>query len=246
MRSEKIDNELHIHRKKSVELEIKVKKLEIERNRAKREAKEAKQLRHAQAQEKENALIEQLRQQATQINEQMRKARAEHKVLGGVPEASIEADTRILVADTSWLITMTHHKVKELLDQLDRVRNLFLFIPSAVIEELDRIKNNKKKQLTGVVKPLITMMSKSTSRSLIVHTTLQLSTEALKRVQSLEGSTDNQILEIYYEVSKCTVRTPILLTGDASFRMKVASNQCLALDSTSIHEIICSANSYVN
>jgi rRNA-processing protein FCF1 len=244
-RNEQIQAELRKHVNKQAQLELQLKRLETETKRTRREAKEAaeaEQLRQAAAMEKEKALTDQLKQHELQLNEHMRKARAEHKVLGGMCDSNFNSETMILVADSNWLIAMKRKKVEEFLVKLDEIRNLFLFIPCVVIEELDRIKN--KPCISNVVKQLIAMMTESQSRSLIIHTTLQLTTDSLQRLHALHGQSDNQILEVYDEVVKCTARTPILLTGDGSFQMKVARNRCYYLFSTSIHDILCSACNY--
>lgn len=242
-----VQEQLKAQRNKAAKLEIKVRKLETEQTRVKRISEKQRR----EFEEREEAYVRELIQQQQKVNEQLRVMRDLHKVLKGIPEEELCVDTRILVTDTNWLLDMTPLKVQRFLQRLDQCRNLYLFVPSAVVDELDRLKSRREKTRRDAYaavtsRSLVKMLSECTSPSLIVHTTVQLSTEALNRLQALKDNTDNQILEIYYEVAKCTSRTPVLLTADAVFQMKVNSNRCIALKSTSMDEIIEFASKYSN
>jgi multidrug efflux pump subunit AcrA (membrane-fusion protein) len=239
--------ELQQERNKAFQMEQTIKKLTIDTRRSKRLTEEAQHALAEQA-EKAQVLVDQAREDANALRAQqqerdrllddkMRQLRVQHKVLGDLHDDNLNKTTRIIVVDTNWLITMRRGSVELFLEKLDTHQNLFMFIPCAVIDELDRVKITKPR-LSRTIKDLIQMMATRKFASLIVHTTLQLSTNSLQRLEALKGNTDNQILEIYYEVVKCTFRTPILLTADGTFLLKVDKNRCLGLCSTRYDEII--------
>jgi rRNA-processing protein FCF1 len=226
---EKTLSEIQQQRSANEALAQKLRKLEIDNQRSKRIADEA--IERMKKQELE------MKKQELESNKRLQNLAQSTKVLG---EISVDRNTRILVADTNWLVWMGCHQINALLTELSQYPDIYLFIPSVVRDELDRIKSKKTKLFREKVTGIIDQLGIQ-HRSLICHTSRQLSDQALARLHALSGVRDNQILEIYCEVSKCTIRAPVFLSKDKTFQQKVTNLKGLFMQTNRIADIMACA-----